>query len=122
MNTNIIDIAEEAKKILSSPEKHCTEVPARDASGKEVLVGSPEACRFCYYGAAHRAAINLGFEKQYIDNSMIGGDFYKASGAAAKRLGYYTEGVSIINDNPDYGYPHVIKIYDEVIRFEKEGK
>ena len=43
-----------AYELLSSPEKWTTEVAARNKDNEQVTVDSPEACKFCIYGAIRK--------------------------------------------------------------------
>ncbi len=51
MQAEVITLLEKARKRISTPDKWCQRVSARDRAGEPALAGARDACQFCIVGA-----------------------------------------------------------------------
>lgn len=89
-----------ARELIEDPERWTQEESARDADGKGVPIGSPEACQWCAMGALSKIAP---------DGLMLS----RTRVALLRGTGTYS--VSMFNDAPGRTHAEVLAAFDKAI-------
>lgn len=107
MSINSSHILRMAKALIQRPENWCQQAYALDAEGHRVPSNSPDAVRWCAYGATMKAnEFNAGIDKPY----------HWLREAAMK---LYHVGPAYVNDGKNH--LAVLMVYDLAIKLAEEA-
>ena len=100
---NAVEILKRAKRRIENPRHWCVGANGRDRQGKSVFPWSPDACRWCAYGAIDAAELpHIRHALEYLDAAA-----FEVSGEIEDAR------VDLVNDH--FGHAAVMKMYDLAI-------
>lgn len=103
------EILEKAREKIARPENWCRGALARDAKRRSVRPETPEACRWCVFGAV-QAATNVNANPAALDAFRLLNDAARPS-----------QGMDNFNDNYRHSHADILALFDRAIALSEKA-